>query len=341
MSANQEQHGLHFADVRRVLPRSCIHYGFTPGSRYLVSADGLGLFALAPECPAEIIDLARFENPIFAVHPIGDEPTVLVQEGLPTLSCGWSSGDPMRFWWICGGTTRLLLGPEQDIHLAEVPVSPDRRYVALVQWRDRTDQDGRYSVVLLLDGERGMTSLIDLPNRSLAVVGWKGEGAGSRAVLATNRWKFDPEAPVIYLADPASSAWVADPDPSPTIRRLGGVVSPDGRLLAEIEGGKELMVVDLASGRSVSAFTFSRDFSHAEECMRWAGSCFLHLMGDGLMLIDAYTLEVNRPLAEPEWIVASARCCFSTDLAWVVYRREYRGDLGLYLGRLVLPQRGR
>ena len=336
MSANQ-QAGLCFADLRRVLPPSCLHHDFTPGGRYLVYANGPGLFALAPEYPAEVIDLAHFENPVFEVHRIDEGPTVLVQEVLPTLSCGWSNGDPMRFWWVSGGQSLLLRGPEKDIHLAESPVSPDRRYVALNQWRDRTDQNGRYSVVWLLDRERGTTRLIDLPNRLVGLVGWKGQGAGLRAVLATDRWKFSPEVPAIYLADPSSGAWVADPDPSPTIRRLNGIVSPDGRLLAEIEGGKELVVVDLVSGRRASAFLFppGSNFTHAAECARWAAPGFLQPLGDGLILIDAFTLKVSHPLAEPEWIIPASGCRFSPDLAWVAYRREYRGDLGLYLGRVV------
>jgi hypothetical protein len=99
-----------------------------------------------------------------------------------------------------------------------------------------------------------------------------------------------------------------------------------------------LVVTKLATGRRASRFTFAAgDFTHPTECMRWAGSRFLQPMGDGLLLVDAETGEVSRPLAEPECIVASSGCHFSADLAWVVFRREYRGDLGLYCGRVVLP----
>jgi hypothetical protein len=325
------------AEERAVLGRRSSHHVFTPGGRFLVFQDGNALLAVPPASPDDSVELARFEHPLWDVVPVDDEPTLLVVEDVPDDRGRMSSGDPMRIWWV-GGEKRLLRGPERWLGLGEEPVSPDRRYVALTQGKDRTDRRLRYTTVLLFDRETMKVTAIDIPNRSLTPVGWCGGGAGLRAVLVTDRWgRGDGEVREAFLADPATGGLTPDPEATATLDLLRGVVSPDGKYLAEVVHEERLVLTDLATGRR-REFAFHEDdlpFVH-EECVEWINGRFLQFHGRRVALIDAVSLKMSFPLPGDDE-GESSNHCFSPDLAWVAFERETLDGMCLYLGRVAIP----
>jgi hypothetical protein len=179
---------------------------------------------------------------------------------------------------------------------------------------------------------------IDVPNRSLTPVGWRGSGAGLRAVLVTDRWGHGGgEGREAFLAEPSTGGLTPDPEAAATLGRLRGVVSPDGKYLAEVEGEERLVLTDLATGQR-RAFAFHEDdlpFVH-EECVEWVSLRFLQFHGRRAALIDAAGLRMSFPIPGDEEGEDSGHR-FSPDLAWVAFERETLDGVGLYLGRVVVP----
>jgi hypothetical protein len=163
---------------------------------------------LPPDQPAgEPFEVIRFDHSPWNVHVLDDDLGLLVQEGVPERPGVKSSGDPMRIWWVDGKKKekKLLRGPEKDLDLAEVPVSPDQRYVVLGRWQEEPRKEGRTKVLHVLDRESGKWGVCKLKGKDLSVTGWTKTEAGLRMVAVTNRWQFDKqEASESYLADPAT-----------------------------------------------------------------------------------------------------------------------------------------
>jgi hypothetical protein len=142
---------------------------------------------------------------------------------------------------------------------------------------------------------------LDLPDRSLTPVGWRGSGASLRVVLVTNRWGHGGEGREAFLADPATGSLMEDPDAAATLDRLRGVVSPDGKYLAEVEEEGRLVLTDLATGRR-RAFVFHEDdlpFVH-DECIEWTSSRFLQFHGrrvHHLLKAASDLIQVSCPFA--------------------------------------------
>jgi hypothetical protein len=324
--------------ARRILARGSAHHLFSPGSRVLVYQDGNALFALEPGRPDNSVELARFEHPLWDVRVVNDLPDLLVKEIVPAKPPVQSSEDPARIWWVGHGKDkRLMRAPERWIDLAENALSPDGRYVALTHGKESFDRRLRYLAVCLVDLATGSTRTVEIPNRSLTPVGWKGEGECLRAVLVTNRWGPGRDRQEVFLADPAMGSRSLDPEPSTTVERLRGVVSPDGRYRAEIEDEERLVLTDMAT-KERRVFAFHEDdlpFVH-DECVEWAGTRFLQLTARRVALIDAASMKMSFPAPEDEEGESSGYR-FSPDLAWAAFGRETLDGVGLYLARVVVP----
>ena len=123
---------------RKLLSLLAAHYSFSPKSRFAVYQDRSTISALPIDRPdGRPQEIVRFDHSPWEIRVLNDDLDLVVQEGIPELRGMRSSGDPMRIWWVDGKTKekQLLQGPEKDLNLAEVPVSPDHRYVALHQWK--------------------------------------------------------------------------------------------------------------------------------------------------------------------------------------------------------------
>jgi hypothetical protein len=178
--------------------RHCAEECFTPKARFAVYQDATAIFALSLDQPeAKPFEVVRFDYSPWTERVLDDDLTLLVQEGVPETPGVKNSGDPMRIWWVSGKSKekKLLRGPEKDLNLAEEPVSPDHRYVALSQWQGDPRKEGRTKVLFLLDRASGRSVICKLKPKDLSVIGWKQTDAGLRVAAVTNRWQFDKKEP--------------------------------------------------------------------------------------------------------------------------------------------------
>jgi hypothetical protein len=331
--------GPRIKEIRCLLPRRANNVSFSPGGRRVVYEDGTTVSAVDPLHPDKPRELARFEHRLLSMHVLDENLRLLACEPLPESDTGDSSADPKRLWWIepGGKGKRLLFGPEKGFMLADSPVSPDQRYVAIERSRNRLGKTGRYAVLAFLNRQTGKLKTAELPNESLSAAGWTGKGSDLRAVLVANRWKLDKDRPeTVYLADPATGKLAAAPDfsvPDDEARP----VSPDGKHRAEIEHKERLLVVDLATQQK-RVFDFNEDDLPfvGEGCVKWAGPNYLEFHPGRLALIDISSMKMSYPTSRPAPGV-SVSYVFSPDFRWVVWNKEEAEKSGFYLGRIVLP----
>jgi hypothetical protein len=246
----------------------------------------------------------------------------------------------MRIWWVDGNgkEKKLLAGPEKDLNLAEEPVSPDRRYIALSRWRGDPRTEGRTKVLSILDRLSGRSVACDIKSKDLSVMGWRQTGAGLRVAAVTNRWRFDAKAPSeLYLADPAAGTLERQETGDPRLD-LDHPLSPDGKHRVHV-GTDELVVTDVASGgqRRFVVHEDDRRFV-GPECVEWASPRYLKFNGSRLALIDVTTMKMCFPASADGVRLASHSYTFSSDFRWVLYQGETSDGEGLFLSPVEMPK---
>jgi hypothetical protein len=194
--------------ARKLLSRSAAHYSFSPKGRLAVYQDRSTIWALHIDKPDGRPDeIVRFDHSPWEVRVVDDDLDLIVQEGIPETPGVKSSGDPMRIWWVDGKTKekKLLHGPEKDLNLAEVPVSPDHRYVALYQLKQNPAGKGGTRLLQILNRESGELKICDSEGKYLNVIGWRETQSGLRVMAITDRWQFAKREPSeSYLVDPVT-----------------------------------------------------------------------------------------------------------------------------------------
>jgi hypothetical protein len=299
------------------------------------------VFALPTDKPdGAVFEVVRFDHSPWEIHVLDDELDLLVQEGIPENPAFRSSGDPMRVWWVDRktGAKTLLRGPEKDLNLAEVPVSPDHRYVALRQWRADSGAKRRTNVLHILDRENGCeTKAFELAEESFSLVGWKESNSGLRAILVTNRWRFDEnEVSELYLADP-STGRTERQDGIDARYDLDNPLSPAGKHRFRV-GEDELVVMDTTGGQE-RHFVFHEDDRRfiGEECLEWTSPRYLKFNGQRLALIDVTTMKMCFPASADDVQFPSYSYKFSPDFRWVLYQGEGIDGEGLFIAPVEMP----
>ncbi len=193
---NLTRTGPRIGKPRKLLSRLSSNYSFSPKGLVAIYQDGPTIWALRiDQLGGKPQAIVRFEHSPWEVRVLNEDLDLIVQEGIPETPGMRSSGDPMRIWWVDGKTKekKLLRGPGKDISLAEAPLSPDHRYVALHQWMANPVGKGRTRFLQILDRENGEVRVFESQGRDLSLIGWKETEAGLRAVTVTNRWQFRKE----------------------------------------------------------------------------------------------------------------------------------------------------
>jgi hypothetical protein len=326
---------------RKLLSRLASHESFSPKARFAVYQDGATVFAVALDPPEQKpFEVVRFEHSPWDVHVLDEDLTLLVQEGIPEQPGVKSSGDPMRIWWVSGKgkEKELLRGPEKDINLAEAPVSPDRRYVGVHQWRDNPGGNGRIRRLHILDREHAKATTFELPGKDLTLVGWRKVGNGFRGVVVTNRWQFEKKkASELYLADPATGKIERQENVDARLD-LDNPLSPDGK--HRIRAGKnELVVTDVDDGKEHLFVLHEDDRRYVgAECIEWVSPRYVKFNGPRLALIDVTTMKMCFPVLADGAKFGSNSYKFSSDFRWVLYQGEGTDGEGLFLAPVELPR---
>ena len=184
--------------ARKLLSRLAAHYSFSPNGRFAVFQDRSTIWGLPIDKPdGRPHEIIRFDHSPWEVRVVDDDLDLIVQEGIPETRGIKSSGDPMRIWWVDGKTKekKLLQGPEKDLNLAEVPVSPDHRYVALYRWKNNPAGKGGTRFLYILDRESGEVKVCDSQDKDLTLIDWRETESGLRVMAMTNRWQFGKKEP--------------------------------------------------------------------------------------------------------------------------------------------------
>jgi hypothetical protein len=318
-------------------------FQFGPGGKQILfsskSQNGSTVvFAVPPDHPDQSNEVARVRQELDGVTVLDpDVNQLLVVEVLPKEKGVISSEDPKRLWWVDRPKkeTRELKGPWEgkNFHLAEKPVSPDGRFIVIKDWRPRTDGNrGNYSVIHVLDRQAGTTQTIELVNQSPEPIGWVGIGKDLRLVfLKSHRWDKDQKQEW-YLGEPETGNYAPtekSPLPSDEWSRRQ---SPDGGLVAGIEGKDKLVITDVKTGQKRS-FAFHEDDRRVvhEECFQWVNPRYLLLHLNRLAFLDVQTLKMSYPLPIKD---ESRSHTFSPDFKWVLWQVP---DDRLYVSPIVMP----
>jgi hypothetical protein len=336
---NLTRSGPSIGPPRKLLSRLASYYSFSPAGRFAVYQNKGTILALPLDQPkGKPVEIVRFDNSPWAVHLLNDDLDLLVQEGVAENPNVKSSADPMRVWWVDQKKKekKLLRGPEKDLNLVEVPVSPDLRFVALDQWRDKPDGKRR-TVLIFLERETGKSKDVELPSKTLSLIGWKETDAGLRGLAVTNRWGFDKaEKSETYLVDPVSGNLERQDDADPRAK-VSIRTSPDGEYQAGIADG-ELVVTEVATGTSRRFVFHEEDRRFVEpECVEWVSPRYLKFSGQRLALIDVTTMKMCFPVSADGAKFGSPSYKFSPDFRWVLYQGEDTNGEGLYLAPVEMP----
>jgi hypothetical protein len=325
---------------RKLLPRLAAHYSFSPNSEFSVYQDSSTIWALPLDQPdGKPFEMIRFEDSPWEVRVLDDDLDLIVQEGIPENPGMRSDGDPMRVWWVDGKTKakKLLQGPEKGLDLAEVPVSPDHRYVALHQWKTNPGGKGRTHFLQILNRESGEVKLCDSQGKDLDLIGWRKTDAGVRAIAVTNRWQFDKkEVSELYLVDPATGKAELQGNVDARLE-IDSPLSPDGK--HRVRAGKdELIVTDLERGEQ-RRFTFHEDDRRyvGPESVEWVAPRYVKFNGPRLALIDVTTMMMCFPASADDARFGSQTYKFSPDFHWVLFQGEESDGEGLFLSRVEMP----
>jgi hypothetical protein len=326
----------------RLVAKNARFFLFSPGGKHIVwsseSQDGsTGIFAVRPDQPDQPIEAARLRQELdnmIILDPDADQ--LLVVEALRKEKGVISSEDPKRLWWFdrTKQEARELKGPWQNrsFHLGEKPVSPDGRFIVIEDWRARTNgKPGNYSVIHVLDRQAGTAQTIELANQSPEPIGWVGIGKDLRlAFLKSHRWEKDVKQEWC-LAEPATGKYTpVEKPPMPTdgwVRRL----SPDGALIAAVEGKDILTIADVKTGRkrSFPIHEDDRRFLH-EEGFEWVSARYLLMHLNRPAFLDVRTMKMSYRKD------GCRNHTFSPDFKWVLWQKP--DDDGVYVSSVVAPQ---
>lgn len=326
-----------------LLAKDARYFLFAPGGKLILfsskSQNGATVvFAVTSEPPREPKEVARVQQELDGVTVLNpDAKQLLIVERTPQEKGVISSEDPKRLWWVdrTKEETRELKGPWQgtSFHLAERLVSPDGRFVVITDWRPRRDGNrGNYSVIHVLHLMSGTTQTIELVNHSPEPIGWIGSGKDLRLVFRkAHRWEKDQKQ-AWFLGDPETGKYTpAEKSPlagDEFARRL----SPDGALVAAVEGKDKLTITDVNT-RQVRSIAFHEDdlrFVY-DECFQWVSPRYLLLHLDRLIFLDVQTMKMSYPLARKD---DSRGHTFSPDFKWILWQKP---DDGLHISAVVMP----
>jgi hypothetical protein len=222
--------------------------------------------------------------------------------------------------------------------LAEAPISPDHRYVAVHQWKDGPGRNERTKLLHIIDRKADKAALVELKGKGLSVVGWKQTEAGLRAVGVTNRWRLDEkEVSELYLVDPATGTLERQENVDARLE-IDNLLSPDGKHRVRIEK-HELIVTEVETGKE-RRFVFHEDDRRFidVECIEWASARYLKFNGQRLALIDVTTVKMSFPMPADAKRFSSHAYEFSPDLRWALYQGEGTEGEGLFLAPVEIPK---
>jgi hypothetical protein len=245
----------------------------------------------------------------------------------------------MHIWWVDGKAKqkKLLHGPEKDLNLAEVPVSPDHRYVALQEWTNNPGGKGRTRFLLILDRESGEAKRCESQGKDLSLIGWRETELGLRAVAVSNRWRFRMTGvSESYLVDPATGKVALQSNVDARLE-IDNPLSPDGKHRVKVEKD-QLTVTDLKS-REQRRFVFHEDDRRYVEpaSVEWVSPRYLRFNGQRLALIDMTTMKMSFPVRAEGAKFASHSYKFSPDFHWVLFQGEGIEGPALLLSRVEMP----
>ncbi len=323
---------------RKLLSRLSEHYSFSPNGRFAVYQDRSTISALPLDLPdGTPHEIIQFDHSPWEVRVLDDDLDLIVQEGIPEFSGLKSSSDPMRIWWVDGKTKekKLLRGPEKELNLAEVPVSPDHRYVALHQWTENPVAEVRTRSLQILNRERGELKVCESQGKDLYLIDWKETQSGLRVIALTNRRQFGKTAPSeSFLVDPATGKVVVQSNVDARLE-IDNPLSPDGKHRVQV-GKKELIVTDQGDGKQ-RRFVFHEDDRRfvGPECIEWVTSRYLKFNGQRVALIDVTTMKMCFPASADGAKFGSHTFKFSPDFHWVLFQGERDDGEGLFLAPVV------
>jgi hypothetical protein len=320
--------------ARKLLSRLAAHYSFSPEGRFAVYQDRSILWDLPMDKPeGSPHELVRFDHSPWTVGVVDDDLDLIVQEGIPETRGLKSSGDPMRIWWVDGKTKekKLLQGPEKDLNLAEVPVSPDHRYVALHRLKRGAAGKGRTRFLQILDRESGQVKICDSQDNDLNLVGWRETQSGLRAMAITNRWQFGRAEPSrLYMVDPTTGSVELQSDGDARLD-IDNPLSPDRRHRVRV-GKDELIVTDLGNGGQRRFVFHEDDRRHVDPgCIQWVTPRYLKFNGQSLALIDVTTMKMSFPASTEGARFGSHTYKFSPAFQWTLFQGEANDGGGLFL----------
>ncbi len=245
----------------------------------------------------------------------------------------------MRVWWVDGKTKakKLLQGPEKGLALAEVPVSPDHRYVALHRWKTNPGGKGRTEFLQILNRANGEVKVCESQGKDFYPIGWRKTETGARVIAVTNRWQFDKkEVSELYLVDPATGKFELQGNVDARLE-IDNPLSPDGKHRVRV-GKDELIVTDTERGEQ-RRFAFHVDDRRfvGPECAEWVAPRYVKFKGPRLALIDVTTMKMCFPASADGARFGSDAYKFSPDFHWVLFQGEGSDGEGLFLSRVEMP----
>jgi hypothetical protein len=325
---------------RKLLSRLAANYSFSPKGRFAVYQDRSTISALPVDQPdGNPQEIIRFDHSPWEIRVLDDDLDLIVQEGIPEFRGMRSSGDPMRVWWVDGKSKekKLLYGPEKDLNLADVPVSPDRRYVALHQWKKSPVGAGRTRFLHILNRESGEVKVCESQGKDLSVIGWRQTEAGFRVIALTNRWQFGKTEPSeLYVVDPNFGKVELQSNVDARLE-IDNPLSPDRKRRVRV-GKDELVVTDVGDGKQ-HRFVFHEDDRQyvGPEYVEWVSPRYLKFDGPRLALIDVTTMKMCFPASADVAKFASDSYKFSPDFRWVLFQGEGSDGGALFLSRVETP----
>jgi hypothetical protein len=330
-----------FGKARKLQSRLAAHYSFSPKGRFAVYQDRSTIWALPLDQPdGKPHEIVRFDHSPWEVGVVDDDLDLIVQEGIPEFGGMKSSSDPMRIWWVNGKSKEktLLQGPMKDLNLAEVPVSPDHRYVALHQWKEKPVGKGRTRFLQFFSRENGEVKECDSQGRDLYLIGWKETKTGLRVIAVTNRWQFGKKEPSeLYMVDPTTGTVELQSNVDARLD-IDNPLSPDGKHRVRV-GKDELIVTDLRDSKE-RRFVFHEDDPRyfSPECVEWVTPRYLKFNGQRLALIDVTTMNMCFPASTDGMRLGSYTYKFGPDFHWVLFQGEASDGEGLFLAPIFPPR---
>ena len=332
--------------ARRVLPADVSCETFSPNGRMVVYFQNHKVWVVSldePDAPAQELMIFAFQPRDIRV--LNDELELIVQEGEPSEGDVSTSNDLMRIWWVerpregRSKEKQLLHGPEKDLSLADAPVSPDLRFVALEQWSSPIDTKGRSKKLHILDREEFVTVTLDMPDAELSLTGWKMTDAGLRAqVVLRSQEKGKEMTCESYVVDPLAPD-LEKPDPQEPRVEIASFISPDGKHRVHVHP-EELIFTQIDDGEKRPFVVHADDLPFiGDRCVEWLSPRYLKLNGTRLALIDITTIKMSYPVSENGWVIKSSACKFSSDFRRVLFRplATSDADKGLYVAPVESP----